>query len=49
MIHQLKSSPCVHSINQLKTVMKKGMDTTELGKGKAHIIVKIIEYLPNAI
>ncbi len=26
-----------------------GMDTTELEKGKAHIIVEIIEYIPNAI
>lgn len=25
------------------------MDTTELEKGKAHIIVEIIEYIPNAI
>ena len=28
--------------------MKKGMDMTEMEKEKAHIIVKIIEYLPNA-
>jgi quercetin dioxygenase-like cupin family protein len=26
-----------------------GMDTTELEKAKAHIIVEIIEYIPNAV
>ena len=29
--------------------MKKSVDTPEMDKGKAHIIVKIIEYLPNAV
>ena len=29
--------------------MKKGTDTPKMEKGKAHIIVKIIEYLPNAV
>lgn len=29
--------------------MKKSMDTTEMEKGKARIIFKIIEYLPYAV
>ena len=29
--------------------MKKPIDTTELEKGKTHIVVEIVEYMPNAV
>lgn len=32
-----------------KNIITMGMDITELEKAKAHIIVEIIEYIPNAV
>ena len=47
-IHQLKSSP-LHILLIKLDNYEKGMDMTEMEKEKAHIIVKIIEYLPNTV
>ena len=32
-----------------KTVMEKKTDNSEIEKGKSHVIVKVIEYIPNAV
>lgn len=41
---QIKTTFCVSP-----NIITMGMDITELEKAKAHIIVEIIEYIPNAV
>ncbi len=41
--------PIVLTIAQTHIVMNNKVDTPELQKSKAHIIVKIIEYVPNSV
>jgi quercetin dioxygenase-like cupin family protein len=33
----------------IKTIMVKKTDSSEIEKGKSHVVVKIIEYIPNAV